>query len=52
MKAKRVDSQPPDGYVEWHEWAQRQLKRGLFQVWAKCGFLHFPGERCRHKKKK
>lgn len=38
----------PEGYLEWHEWARVQMKAGLKQVRRKCGYFHFPQEKCKH----
>ena len=40
-----IGSQPPDGYVEWHTWADVQTKSGLRQKKCpNCGLWRFPQE--------
>lgn len=35
----------PDGYLDWHEWAQTQYRVGLRQSSCRvCGKYHFPQE--------
>ena len=47
--AYRVGSQPPDGYIQWHEWAEAQAKGGLVQRQCPtCGLWRFPQEKCEH----
>jgi len=47
--AFEVGSQPPAGYVAWHEWAAAQHRGGLRQVQRKCcGLWKFPQEVCSH----
>jgi hypothetical protein len=38
---------PPEGYMEWHEWARVQHRAGLRQrrCWS-CGLWRFPQEKC------
>lgn len=45
-----VDSPPPSGYIEWHEWAKAQIKAGRRQTQCKvcCRWL-FPIELAEHK---
>jgi hypothetical protein len=44
-----VGSQPPSGYVQWHEWAAAQHRGGLRQQQRKCcGLWKFPQEVCPH----
>lgn len=46
----RVGSQPPEGYVAWHEWAAAQAKGGLRQKQCPtCGLWRFPQEKCDHR---
>jgi uncharacterized OB-fold protein len=46
-----VGSQPPSGYVAWHEWAAAQGRGGLKQTQCKtCGLYRFPQEVCTHRK--
>jgi hypothetical protein len=35
---------PPEGYLDWHEWARVQAKAGLRQARRACGHWHFPHE--------
>ncbi len=37
---------PPDGYLQWHEWARVQHKAGLRQRRCSCGLWRYPQERC------
>lgn len=38
---------PPDGYLQWHEWARVQHKNGLKQRKCRvCGLWRFPQEKC------
>jgi hypothetical protein len=40
-----VGSQPPTGYLAWHEWAETQSKAGLKQSeCGVCGSWNFPQE--------
>lgn len=39
--------QPPQGYTEWHRWADVQHRSGLRQKRCKYQRLHFPQEKCR-----
>lgn len=40
-------SQPPTGYIEWHDWAGVQSRAGLKQRrCATCGLYRFPQEKC------
>jgi hypothetical protein len=40
-----VGSQPPQGYIAWHEWADAQHKGGLRQKQCGvCGLWRFPQE--------
>jgi hypothetical protein len=40
-------SQPPTGYVQWHEWARAQVRHGIRQRKCKtCGLWRFPQEKC------
>ncbi len=42
-----VGSQPPTGYLEWHEWAGVQHKGGLRQkTCPRCSKWRFPQEAC------
>jgi len=44
---------PPEGYLQWHEWAKAQHKAGLRQRLCKsCAKYHFPQETCRPKVKR
>lgn len=43
----KVGSQPPIGYMEWHEWADVQYKAGLRQrICPRCSKWRFPQEPC------
>jgi len=45
--AHKKGSQPPLGYVQWHEWAEAQLKVGLYQEQCpRCHLWRFPQESC------
>ena len=45
----RVGSQPPSGYIAWHEWAAAQAKGGLKQKRCPvCLLWKFPQEKCEH----
>lgn len=47
----RVGSQPPEGYVAWHEWAAAQAKGGLVQKQCPtCLLWKFPQEKCDHER--
>lgn len=47
--AFEVGSQPPAGYVAWHEWAAAQGRGGLRQKQCKvCKLWRFPQEECDH----
>jgi hypothetical protein len=35
---------PPDGYMDWHAWAEVQYKAGLRQNRCRCGKWLFPQE--------
>ena len=40
-----VGSQPPQGYIQWHTWAEKQHKAGLRQSrCAHCGKWKYPQE--------
>ena len=40
-----VGSLPPDGYIAWHDWAEKQWKSGLRQTQCQgCGRWGFPQE--------
>lgn len=41
-----VGSQPPEGYLAWHEWAEIQAKKGKLKQCecGKCGMWRFPQE--------
>lgn len=41
-----VGSQPPEGYLAWHEWAEIQSKKGKLKQCecGKCGLWKFPQE--------
>jgi len=41
-----VGSQPPEGYLAWHEWAEVQSKKGKLKQCecGKCGLWKFPQE--------
>jgi hypothetical protein len=46
-KSYAPGSQPPDGYLDWHEWARVQHKAGLDQrPCPKCDKWRFPQESC------
>lgn len=41
----KVGDQAPEGYLDWHEWAEIQHKGGLRQVQCpKCGKWQYPQE--------
>ena len=43
----RPGDPPPEGYSEWHEWAQTQYRAGLRQRRCQtCLRWRFPQERC------
>jgi len=43
----KVGSQAPEGYLNWHDWAEVQHKAGLRQVpCPRCGLWRFPQEPC------
>ena len=42
----RVGSQPPKGYMEWHEWAEDQERGGREQKLCPYKRWHFPQEKC------
>jgi hypothetical protein len=43
-------SQPPEGYVQWHDWARAQHLHGLRQQKCRrCGLFYFPQEADKHK---
>jgi hypothetical protein len=45
MPAYEVGSQAPEGYLQWHEWAETQHKAGLRQVQCgKCLLWRYPQE--------
>ena len=40
-------SQPPNGYIAWHSWAEAQHKAGLRQSWCvHCELWKYPQEKC------
>jgi len=40
--------QPPEGYLQWHEWARVQERGGLGQIRCpRCGLYRYPQEPCR-----
>lgn len=43
---------PPEGYLEWHAWAEVQYKAGIPQSYcSNCGKYHTPQELpCKHKR--
>ena len=41
---------PPDGYLQWHEWAEVQRKAGIKQSPCLCGKWITPQEREHHTK--
>ncbi len=41
----KAGDQPPEGYLDWHEWAEVQHKAGLRQkTCGRCGKWKFPQE--------
>lgn len=44
-KTYKPGDQPPDGYLEWYEWAEMQRKAGIKQVQCiSCGIWKTPQE--------
>lgn len=47
LQSSIVGTQPPGGYMDWHNWAEAQHKAGLRQKRCRtCGLYMFPQEKC------